>query len=61
MISIFINSFTSGGAEKVVLTLLQKFEQKNLDLDLVIIEKLTKNYIKTRKSLLIILIFNFFS
>ena len=39
MISIFINSFTSGGAEKVVLTLLQKFEQKNLDLDLVIIEK----------------------
>lgn len=39
MISIFINSFTSGGAEKVVLTLLQKFEQKNLDLDVVIIEK----------------------
>lgn len=39
MISIFINSFTSGGAEKVVLTLLQKFQQKQLDLDVVIIEK----------------------
>lgn len=39
MISIFINSFTSGGAEKVVLTLLQKFQQKKLDLDVVIIEK----------------------
>ncbi len=38
-ISIFINSFTSGGAEKVVLTLLDKFKQKKKDLDLVIIEK----------------------
>ena len=39
MISIFINSFTSGGAEKVVLTLLQGFQKRQLDLDLVIIEK----------------------
>jgi len=38
-VSIFINSFTSGGAEKVVLTLLEKFQQKKTDLDLVIIEK----------------------
>ena len=38
-ISIFINSFTSGGAEKVVLTLLDKFQQRKKELDLIIIEK----------------------
>ena len=39
MISIFINSLTSGGAEKVVLTLLENFQKKGKELDLVIIEK----------------------
>lgn len=39
MISILINSLTSGGAEKVVLTLLQKLGQKYDDLELIFIEK----------------------
>jgi len=39
MISLFINSLTSGGAEKVVLTLLEKFRQAGETVDLVLIEK----------------------
>lgn len=39
MIGIFINSLTSGGAEKIVLTLLEKFRQKNQQTKLLFIEK----------------------
>jgi len=39
MISVFINSLTSGGAEKVVITLLEKFRHSGNPLELVLIEK----------------------
>lgn len=39
MISIFINSLTSGGAEKVVLTLHDRFKAKRCKVELVFIEK----------------------
>ena len=39
MISVFINSLTSGGAEKVVLTLLERFRYSGNPLELVLIEK----------------------
>ena len=39
MISVFINSLTSGGAEKVVLTLLERFRHSGNKLELVLIEK----------------------
>lgn len=39
MISVFINSLTSGGAEKVVLTLLERFRYSDEALELVLIEK----------------------
>lgn len=39
MISVFINSLTSGGAEKVVLTLLDRFRYSDDSLELVLIEK----------------------
>lgn len=39
MISIFINSLTSGGAEKVVLTLIERFRNSGDPLELVLIEK----------------------
>lgn len=39
MISVFINSLTSGGAEKVVLTLLERFRVSGESLELVLIEK----------------------
>lgn len=39
MISVFINSLTSGGAEKVVLTLIDRFRYSGRALELVLIEK----------------------
>ncbi len=39
MISVFINSLTSGGAEKVVLTLVERFKRKEKSLELIMIEK----------------------
>ncbi len=39
MISVFINSLTSGGAEKVVLTLLDQFKHFESQLELLLIEK----------------------
>ena len=39
MISVFINSLTSGGAEKVVLTLLERFRYYGNPLELILIEK----------------------
>ncbi len=39
MISVFINSLTSGGAEKVVLTLLERFKHSGKTLELILIEK----------------------
>jgi N-acetylgalactosamine-N,N'-diacetylbacillosaminyl-diphospho-undecaprenol 4-alpha-N-acetylgalactosaminyltransferase len=39
MISVFINSLTSGGAEKVVLTLIERFKRKDTTLELIMIER----------------------
>jgi len=39
MISLFINSLTSGGAEKVVLTLIDKFKDSGKPIELICIEK----------------------
>lgn len=39
MISVFINSLTSGGAEKVVLTLIDRFKRRDDTLELIMIEK----------------------